>query len=94
MPSSLLFGTLTDYAPLQRRELDEQLTDMAEELGKFSRRNARELVGKKLDWREKFEELSIGNMLVIRSSIKIFVRFHSKNYFRRCGCSSNYGPDE
>ena len=69
-----MFGMLIDYALIQRRELDEQLTDMAEELGKFSRRNAGELAGKKPDWRENFEELSIGNLLVIGLPIGILVR--------------------
>ena len=68
-----MFVTLTDYASIWWRELDEQLTDVAEEVGKFSRRNAGELAGKKSDWRENFEELSIENLLVIGSSIEILV---------------------
>ena len=73
-PLPLMFRTLTDYALIRRRELDEQLIDMAEKLGKFSRRNTGELAGKRPDWRENFEELSIKNMLVIGSPIRILVR--------------------
>ena len=74
-----MFGTLTDYAPIRRRELDEQLIDVVEELGKFSHRNTGELAGKKPDWREKFEELSIENLLVIGSSIGILVRLQQRS---------------
>ena len=79
MPSPLMFRTLTDYAPIRRRELDEKLTDMAEELGKFSLRNTGELVGKKPNWKEKFEELSIGNLLVIGLSIGILVELQRRS---------------
>ena len=52
---------------------------MAEELGKFNRRNTEELAGKKLDWREKFEELSIRNLLEIGSLIRILVKLQQRS---------------